>query len=164
MRDGHLDQMECQLGGISPSADAGTCGGRSGRVDVPGATTGHADRSSGLPSGTSQDVVCVALPGERSSRASGWPPSPLPLGGCRSMARVGRKRADETGIGPTIQDRNQGLTGERARGKSGPREWASVPERHLRVARVAYDLGSTTLVTTQRCFPILRSRTNPSFS
>jgi hypothetical protein len=52
-------------------------------------------------------------------------------------------------------------------GKSGPREWVSVLERHLRVARiarVAYDLGSTTLVTTQRCFPILRSRTNPSFS
>jgi hypothetical protein len=34
----------------------------------------------------------------------------------------------------------------------------------MEVARVAYDLGSTTLVTTQRCFPILRSRTNPSFS
>jgi hypothetical protein len=31
-------------------------------------------------------------------------------------------------------------------------------------ARVCYDLGSTTLVTTQRCLPILRSRTNPSFS
>jgi hypothetical protein len=29
---------------------------------------------------------------------------------------------------------------------------------------VAYDVGSTTLVTTQRCLPILRSRTNPSFS
>ena len=28
----------------------------------------------------------------------------------------------------------------------------------------AYDVGSTTLVTTQRCLPILRSRTNPSFS
>jgi glyoxylase-like metal-dependent hydrolase (beta-lactamase superfamily II) len=31
-----------------------------------------------------------------------------------------------------------------------------------RSARI--DLGSTNLVTTQRCFPILRSRTNPSFS
>jgi hypothetical protein len=30
--------------------------------------------------------------------------------------------------------------------------------------RVFYDLGSTTLVTTQRCLPILRSRVNPSFS
>jgi hypothetical protein len=29
---------------------------------------------------------------------------------------------------------------------------------------VFYDLGSTTLVTTQRCLPILRSRVNPSFS
>ena len=29
---------------------------------------------------------------------------------------------------------------------------------------VAYESGSTTLVTTQRCLPILRSRTNPSFS
>ena len=29
---------------------------------------------------------------------------------------------------------------------------------------VAYDVGSTTLVTTQRCLPILRSRMNPSFS
>ena len=29
---------------------------------------------------------------------------------------------------------------------------------------VAYEVGSTTLVTTQRCLPILRSRTNPSFS
>jgi hypothetical protein len=29
---------------------------------------------------------------------------------------------------------------------------------------IAYGVGSTTLVTTQRCFPILRSRTNPSFS
>jgi hypothetical protein len=29
---------------------------------------------------------------------------------------------------------------------------------------VSYDLGSTTLVTTQRCLPILRSRMNPSFS
>src|SRR4029453_12358594 len=29
---------------------------------------------------------------------------------------------------------------------------------------VAYDVGSTTLVTTQRCLPILRSRTNPTFS
>jgi hypothetical protein len=28
----------------------------------------------------------------------------------------------------------------------------------------AYGVGSTTLVTTQRCLPILRSRTNPSFS
>jgi hypothetical protein len=27
-----------------------------------------------------------------------------------------------------------------------------------------YDVGSTSLVTTQRCLPILRSRTNPSFS
>jgi hypothetical protein len=27
-----------------------------------------------------------------------------------------------------------------------------------------YDLGSTTLATTQRCLPILRSRMNPSFS
>jgi hypothetical protein len=32
------------------------------------------------------------------------------------------------------------------------------------VTRVSYDLGSTTLVTTQRCLPILRSRVNPSFS
>jgi hypothetical protein len=31
-------------------------------------------------------------------------------------------------------------------------------------AEVAYEVGSTTLVTTQRCLPILRSRTNPSFS
>jgi hypothetical protein len=30
--------------------------------------------------------------------------------------------------------------------------------------RFCYDLGLTTLVTTQRCLPILRSRTNPSFS
>jgi len=30
--------------------------------------------------------------------------------------------------------------------------------------RVLYDLGSTTLVTTQRCLPILRSQMNPSFS
>ena len=30
--------------------------------------------------------------------------------------------------------------------------------------RTAYDLGSTTLVTTQRCLPIWRSRMNPSFS
>jgi len=29
---------------------------------------------------------------------------------------------------------------------------------------VAYEVVSTTLVTTQRCLPILRSRTNPSFS
>jgi hypothetical protein len=29
---------------------------------------------------------------------------------------------------------------------------------------VFYDLGSTTLVTTQRCLPILRSGVNPSFS
>ena len=29
---------------------------------------------------------------------------------------------------------------------------------------VAYDVGSTTLVTTQRCLPILRSGMNPSFS
>jgi hypothetical protein len=29
---------------------------------------------------------------------------------------------------------------------------------------VAYDVGSTTLMTTQRCLPILRSRTNPSFA
>jgi hypothetical protein len=34
------------------------------------------------------------------------------------------------------------------------------PERR----EFAYDVGSTTLVTTQRCLPILRSRTNPSFS
>jgi hypothetical protein len=34
------------------------------------------------------------------------------------------------------------------------------PERR----EVAYEVGSTTLVTTQRCLPILRSRTNPSFS
>jgi hypothetical protein len=32
------------------------------------------------------------------------------------------------------------------------------------LTRVSYDLGSTTLVTTQRCLPILRSRMNPSFS
>jgi hypothetical protein len=32
------------------------------------------------------------------------------------------------------------------------------------VVGVFYDLGSTTLVTTQRCLPILRSRVNPSFS
>jgi len=32
------------------------------------------------------------------------------------------------------------------------------------LARVSYDRGSTTLVTTQRCLPILRSRMNPSFS
>ena len=46
--------------------------------------------------------------------------------------------------------------------------WASVrecprsgdPERRV----IAYDVGSTTLATTQRCLPILRSRTNPSFS
>jgi len=31
-------------------------------------------------------------------------------------------------------------------------------------SRVCYDFGSTTLVTIQRCLPILRSRTNPSFS
>jgi hypothetical protein len=30
--------------------------------------------------------------------------------------------------------------------------------------RVLYDLGSTTLVTTQRYLPILRSQMNPSFS
>jgi hypothetical protein len=41
--------------------DAGTCRGRSGQVDVPGATSGHADRCGGLPSGTSEEVVCVAL-------------------------------------------------------------------------------------------------------
>jgi len=34
------------------------------------------------------------------------------------------------------------------------------PERR----EVAYEVDSTTLVTTQRCLPILRSRTNPSFS
>ena len=32
------------------------------------------------------------------------------------------------------------------------------------MSRVFYDLGLTTLVTTQRCLPILRSRMNPSFS
>jgi hypothetical protein len=32
------------------------------------------------------------------------------------------------------------------------------------LTRVLYDLGSTTLVTTQRCLPILRSQMNPSFS
>ena len=33
-----------------------------------------------------------------------------------------------------------------------------------RIQRLTYDLGSTSLVTTQRCLPILRSRMNPSFS
>jgi hypothetical protein len=88
--DGHLDQMECQLGGISSSTRCRDFRGRSGQVDVPGATFCHADRSSGLPSGTSDDVVCVALRGERSSRASSWPPSPIPMGGHGGMARVGR--------------------------------------------------------------------------
>jgi hypothetical protein len=37
-------------------------------------------------------------------------------------------------------------------------------DRSQHVTRVSYDLGSTTLVTTQRCLPILRSRVNPSFS
>ena len=32
------------------------------------------------------------------------------------------------------------------------------------LVRVFYDPGSTTVVTTQRCLPILRSRTKPSFS
>jgi hypothetical protein len=31
-------------------------------------------------------------------------------------------------------------------------------------ACVFYGLGSTTVVTTQRCLPIFRSRANPSFS
>jgi hypothetical protein len=37
-------------------------------------------------------------------------------------------------------------------------------DRSQRVTRVCYALGSTTLVTTQRCLPIFRSRVNPSFS
>ena len=36
--------------------------------------------------------------------------------------------------------------------------------RKITGREIAYDVGSTTLVTTQRCLPILRSRTNPSFS
>jgi hypothetical protein len=40
---------------------------------------------------------------------------------------------------------------------------AFVVERVTGVS-VFYDLGSTTLVTTQRCLPILRSQVNPSFS
>jgi hypothetical protein len=107
MPDGHLDQMKCQPEEYPRRHDAGTCRGRSGRVDVPGATSGHADRSSGLPSGTSQDVVCVALRGER--------PRAIEL--VAISATVGRMwkhgfrwphRADETGMGPTIQERNQG--------------------------------------------------------
>jgi hypothetical protein len=30
--------------------------------------------------------------------------------------------------------------------------------------RLRYGLGSTVLLTTQRCMPIVRSRVNPSFS
>ena len=37
-------------------------------------------------------------------------------------------------------------------------------DRSQHVTRVSYDLGSTTLVTTHRCLPILRSRVNPGFS
>ena len=44
------------------------------------------------------------------------------------------------------------LFGEGKRGPAGDRR------------TVRYEAGSTTLVTTQRCLPILRSRTNPSFS
>ena len=43
-----------------------------------------------------------------------------------------------------------------------PVHCATVRTRPL--TRVSYGLGSTTLVTTQRCLPILRSRMNPSFS
>ena len=58
-----------------------------------------------------------------------------------------------------------------ASGGGDPRSTASSGTRRARLAgrlpgsrRVSYVLGSTTLATTQRCLPILRSRVNPSFS
>jgi hypothetical protein len=46
---------------------------------------------------------------------------------------------------------------------SGARASESHP-RSVRPIRVSYDRGSMTFVTTQRCLPIFRLRTNPIFS
>jgi hypothetical protein len=61
---------------------------RSGQADIRCATSGHADRSSGLFSGTTEDVVRVAIRRQRSSRLSSWPPSPIQVGGCRNLASL----------------------------------------------------------------------------
>ena len=53
---------------------------------------------------------------------------------------------------------DRGLPPHQARGGYG------LPVACQRSGRVSYVLGSTTLATTQRCLPILRSRVNPSFS
>ncbi len=45
-----------------------------------------------------------------------------------------------------------------------PRSYGPVFRNDPERREFAYDVASTTLVTTQRCLPILRSRTNPSFS
>jgi len=86
------------------------------------------------------DLACALL----AARAGGWRPSDGHAATAATVTNRGWLRM----LGPEGGSKII-LTGEDVESASD---------------RVLYDLGSTTLVTTQRCLPILRSQMNPSFS